>query len=507
MQSRVGRLPPALCAGFPLKRAVKYFVGTRWWMCFVIGMRPFMQRVRNSVTTFLTVLAMQTSSFGEEEGVFNFWYGNDQIFGKTGTAQRFINLLGNLDRSKEFSDLSFSLNGGSYQFLSIGPDGHRLSRKGDFNVEIPIERLLAGKNEAVLEAIDSTGEVHSHSIDFHWEPTATKPNKVIEWDKVSDLNEVAQPIDGLWRIEGDKVISAPEAVGYDRVLGIGDLSWKDYEVLFPFEVRKLDTSAYGIKTSANPALLFTMGWRGHSNHPVACPQPHCGWAPYGSISSVSWLEDNTGGMSLSTLWGGKSTIIINQDQQLEVGKTYWFRGRNEITSAGNSYAFKIWPDSLENEPTDWTAKSVAEPVNMKSGSLLLISHHTDLAIGTIRFTPIEIVNDKIKYTLTTYTDTFAQIPYIALWVIGIIWASIFMKRDPQRGWWILAAFVLFLLGTLFVTILSENLIARFQFRWWATTHLTYVYVLTHFVTIGAHAVAWAVLFWKLLPPKKPITQS
>ena len=450
----------------------------------------------------LIVLATPADSLGEEDSVFNVWYGNNQSFGSTGSVQRFVNLLGNLDRTKEFSDLSFSLNGGAYEFLSIGPDGKRLYRKGDFNVEIPIENLRIGGNEAALEAIDSTGKVYSQTIDFQWNPKSTEPDKVIKWDEVTELNEVAQPIDGLWRIEGGNVVSDPEYVGYDRVLGIGDMSWRDYEVLFPFEVRKLDKTAYGIKTSGNPSILFTMGWRGHTPWPYPCPQPHCGWVPYGSISSASWLEDGTVGMSLSTLWGGKSSINLGDTQPIITNENYWFRGRNETTSAGNFYAFKIWHGNLENEPNEWTAKTVAEPINMKSGSFLLTAHHVDLAIGTMEFMPLAIVKEKIKYTLITYTDTVVQLPYVALWIIGIIWALIFLKRDPQRGRWILASFVLFLIGSLVALILTDNLINHLQDKAWAEIHLTYTYVMIHFVSIGAHVLAWAILFWTLLPPKK-----
>ena len=460
--------------------------------------------MQRAFTQLVVALPFFVASFllhSQETEVFNIWYGDNQTFGNAGTVQRYVNILGNLDRQREFTDLNFSLNNSSFQFLTIGSDYRRLWRKGDFNVEMPIDNLLVGKNSVVLQAVDSTGSVFSKNIEVIWNPQTSIPNKMIKWDEVSNLNEVAQPIDGLWRIEDNMVVSAPEEVGYDRVLGIGDISWTDYEVLFPFEIRDLDPSAYDSPHSINPAILFISNWLGHTDSPRRCPQPHCGWEPYGSITGYSWPENNVGKISLSTRWNSKSTIKV-EELTIEIGEKYWFRGRSEITNAGNFYSIKVWKGSLNNEPKDWLAKSLAGPLNVSSGSFLLVAHHIDLAVGNMEFIPLASLHPFIKQVLVNYTPILVQLPYIFIWAVGILWAIVFINRDSQRGQRILISFGLMFMSSLIGLILQNTLPDFLQKRSWGSLQLNYIYIFIHAIPIAGHLVAWLILFKTLLPSNK-----
>ena len=66
----------------------------------------------------------------------NVWYGDQQTFGLIGIPQYWANILGNIDECPSSTSLIYSLNGGPFYSLSIGPDNRRLASPGDFNVEI-----------------------------------------------------------------------------------------------------------------------------------------------------------------------------------------------------------------------------------------------------------------------------------------------------------------------------------------------------------------------------------
>src|SRR5690606_5556632 len=81
----------------------------------------------------------------------NVWYGNTQNFGQVGTPQEWINILGNVTGA---TSLSYTLNNGPDQQLSIGPDGRRLQNAGDFNIELHYTELNDGTNTVLIKAGD-----------------------------------------------------------------------------------------------------------------------------------------------------------------------------------------------------------------------------------------------------------------------------------------------------------------------------------------------------------------
>ena len=53
----------------------------------------------------------------------NVWYGSQQYFGQVGNPQRWVNILGSVSNpDEEVVSLNYSLNGGSWQPLSVGSD-------------------------------------------------------------------------------------------------------------------------------------------------------------------------------------------------------------------------------------------------------------------------------------------------------------------------------------------------------------------------------------------------
>ncbi|MCZ6673644.1 MAG: hypothetical protein O7C75_11990 [Verrucomicrobia bacterium] len=456
----------------------------------------------NKSLLFLLILFLANCWVGaQSRPVIDLWYGKEQTFGKPGAVQRWVNVLGNVDPMKNIVKLDFALNDGDFRPLSIGPDNRRLQRAGDFNVEIPIQDLVLGKNTILIEAVDKDGTLYSEVMELTWSPEASVADVNIDWSEVDELTDVAQPIDGLWRIEGENLVSAPEALGYDRVIGLGDMSWTDYEVLFPFEIYQTDPSSFGSEISVGPALLVILRWQGHTDSPVVCAQPHCGWEPCGGAITYSFNKDDKSGEgSLTTGWHDKSPGI--SDFIIEPGKPYWMRARAETTMMGNAYAFKIWEGMVENEPEDWSAQTLGGPLNMSRGSFVLAAHHIDLAIGNIKINPLGTMRNKMVDILTEFTDILIQLPYLIIWIVGILWALAYMRRDAGRGRWILVSFSLLFLTSLLGFILIHYLPDYLLNQGWITRRVTYVYVLSSAIPIGGHLLAFAILFKTLWPPKQ-----
>ena len=78
--------------------------------------------------------------------------------------------------------------------------------------------------------------------------------------------------------------------GYDRLLAIGDETWKDYEVTVPITVYGLDPAGnQGVSNGS--AVGFILRWLGHTNK--AGEQPNLDWTRSGAIGWYRWAPDNT----------------------------------------------------------------------------------------------------------------------------------------------------------------------------------------------------------------------
>lgn len=88
-------------------------------------------------------------------------------------------------------------------------------------------------------------------------------------------------------------------MGYDRLLGIGDLSWTDYEAEVSFTFHGFE----GVFSSPSngPALGMIARWPGHTPDGF---QPARQWFPLGAFAAQRWQLSGSGGISQSTrMWG------------------------------------------------------------------------------------------------------------------------------------------------------------------------------------------------------------
>jgi LmbE family N-acetylglucosaminyl deacetylase/regulation of enolase protein 1 (concanavalin A-like superfamily) len=97
------------------------------------------------------------------------WNGASQTFGTVGIPQTWVNILGNVSDTNGVGSLTASLNGSPSFPLGIGPDGWRLERAGDFNVELNHSSLLPGANDLVIKATDTLGHVTERHVTVNWQ--------------------------------------------------------------------------------------------------------------------------------------------------------------------------------------------------------------------------------------------------------------------------------------------------------------------------------------------------
>ncbi len=315
--------------------------------------------------------------------IIQIWYGNQQTFGSIGDPTPDINILGNVTSSKGIKELHYSLNGGTFKTLSRGPDTRRLVAKGDFNVDLPYTSLTNGLNRVVIRARDSVNVLAFDTVRVTYVAGNSWPgNYDINWSAVSNLPNVAQVLDGSWRIDDATGSLRPIQIGYDRLVAIGEHSWKNYEVTVPITINRIDSSGYA-PPSNGAGVGFLLRWPGHSNSPASTAglQPKTGYLPLGALA---WYSYRTGTENLVIAGNNLQTLASdNTGRKLVKGVRYIFKARVETLQGGiPRYSIKVWADSL-SEPVNWDLIGQAAPTDPQQGCLLLVAHHVDASFGDV----------------------------------------------------------------------------------------------------------------------------
>ena len=319
--------------------------------------------------------------------IMTIWYGANQKFGQLGVPQPWVNILGNVADAAGFSSFTYSLNGGPAGNLSIGPDTRRLLLPGDFNVELATTDLLEGDNQVAILAVDTTGRRALEIVHFTFSSANTWPLPyTINWSTVSNLQDVCQVVDGHWAFDASGV--RPLAVGYDRLVDVGDLAWTDYEVTAQVTVHSIDPAGFA-PPSNGPAIGLLLRWIGHS--PTPDSQPNWYYFPFGAIGWYRWNPNGEEALGVAINPGG-SGVSDTSGWTLAFEVTYVFKMRVEtrVDSLGNPfpfYSFKVWPAS-DPEPAAWTLTTPGNVGDPPAGSVLLLAHHVDATFGPVSATPI-----------------------------------------------------------------------------------------------------------------------
>ncbi len=321
-------------------------------------------------------------------------------------------------------------------------------------------------------------------------PSARDGNYTIDWDAVDDLADAVQVIDGLWIRDGGGIRTAPAHVGYDRTVAIGDVSWQDYEVTVPVTIHAVDETAFDVPTSGSPGVGVYLRWQGHTDVPVKCPQPHCGWNPNGASNWYQWQRD---GPDLLHLYAGPTSLpapkSANTDEtRFEPGHTYWFKARVETTPAGSLYGLKVWEDGVEAEPADWDLQRLTTTANLARGSLLLIAHHVDATFGNLAVLPIPA---KKRWDLFTELSSYlGRSPLLFVSLVGLTVAYIGRHRWAAQSRRVLIAMALLFFGGLIGAWLNLHLPELLQQHGWTAKRVTLATVVSEFAASAVMALAW-----------------
>jgi hypothetical protein len=316
--------------------------------------------------------------------VFDIWYGDIQHFGNIGHPQRWINILGHVAPGESIKSLTYSLNSGKHQTLSFKEDFKRLARTGDFNVEIDRAALRAGENHLVLRAITRTAHTTEREIRIFYDPSDKKwplPYK-IDWRDVSRIEDVAQVVDGEWKLTDEGLRSIDPY--YDRVIAFGDGHWEDYEVMASVIFHGFTPPKASPNTTGVSHAAIALRWPGHDEDEY---QPHVKWYPLGATAEfrLSWNLDQC----RWRIFDGKREFHVESARRraIELGRLYHFKHRVRTLDNGQShYQVKLWPDG-GSEPENWDLERY-ETDDLASGSVLLIAHHTDVTFVTVQVSPI-----------------------------------------------------------------------------------------------------------------------
>jgi len=318
--------------------------------------------------------------------VIDVWYGDTQSFGQHGVPQQWVNILGTVSDPVGVSSLTYSLNGGLAQALALGPKYPRSVDTGDFNAEIDHTLLAAGTNTVLFTATDTQGRQTQRTVLINYTTGQTWPLPYsIDWSTVSDIQSVAQVIDGKWKIQPDGT-ARTQQTGYDRLITLGDIStWTDYEVTAEVTVNAFDCHDYGVG--------IVVGWQGHTtadNGVIKPDQPRTGH-PFPGLGWFATLGGNLAPNAQFNIYANttatpeKALVKDTSGRKMVPGTKYMFKFRTvQNTLGGNHYSLKVWPASSP-EPTKWDLQADGQRTQ---GSIVLGAHRVDVSFGKISVVPI-----------------------------------------------------------------------------------------------------------------------
>ncbi len=314
------------------------------------------------------------------------WYGKEQRFGYAGLPQRWVNILGRVKGVHAGVRLKYQLNGGQSINATLGPDHRRLSAVGDFNVDIDYRKLNPGLNRLLLTASDDKGHVVEEEVQIDFDFPKDRPflPHKIEWRHVPCVQDAVQIVDGLWSLDGG--VLSPIETGYDRLVGIGDMHWRDYEVVVPITVHGIDSACY-LQPSIHAGVGVVLRWRGHTNWNTdswTSGQPYCGPSTYGAIGWYCVFHETGSEINFfDTEFGRPVRFPIS----LAVHQPYWFKLRAQTVGEQSTFSMKVWAVG-DTEPDNWMLHTEGTPFSLLAGGLLLAAHHVAAAFGDIEVTPL-----------------------------------------------------------------------------------------------------------------------
>ena len=359
------------------------------------------------------------------------WYGASQQFGLRGDPQKWVNILGKVSSAVPLSSLTYSVNGGAPQALEVGPDNMRLAQTGDFNIELDYTDLLPGANQVVITALDNAAASSQAvvTVNYAAAPAWTPQNYTVNWGAATKVSDVAQVIDGQWAI--DNGTARPTVIEFDRLLAIGDLSWRDYTVTVPITILSMDPAGFP-GPSNGPGIGVMVRWQGHF-WADGDTQPRTGWRRLGALAWYRWKNNPAPAEGLQLL-GNRGLVLGESTRTLSLNTPYIFKV--SITSNANpakpaTYRFKVW-EAAQAEPATWDFESPGVSGEPRSGSIVLLAHHVDARFGnvTVNLASVEPQPSLTTHITGTGTGTLDVAPNKATYRFG---EDVTLTVTPDTG--------------------------------------------------------------------------
>lgn len=301
------------------------------------------------------------------------WYGKRQCFGRGGNPPRWANVFGRVYGPVQ--RLTYSLNGSNFRSLSMGPDQRRLAALGDFNIDLDVDQLRVGDNMLTIQSTSDEGETLSEDMVVEFAPSPAVLPYTVDWREVRHIQDAAQIIDGQWQISADTV--SPVEIGYDRLLAIGDMTWRNLEICVPITVHGISATCYAYP-SVHAGVGVVMHWKGHSNwgrDAYASGQPYFGPSPYGAIGWYCVFHDT--GPELN-FFDPDAKRPVRLPRALALHVQYVFK----LRTVDDMYALKVWEQG-QAEPDAWDLEMRGTPMSLREGSLVLGAHHVAASFGRV----------------------------------------------------------------------------------------------------------------------------
>jgi hypothetical protein len=310
-----------------------------------------------------------------------FWYGQQQRFGQLGKPQRWINILGTAHKAVS---LSYKLNGGEAMPLSLGTDTFPLAEPGDFNAEIACDALLEGQNILEFTATDALGNSVTELVHVDYTSNNVWPRSYsIDWSQVSNILDVVQVVDGRWQLSKEGI--RPTLPYYDRLVALGDMSWRDYKITLEATLHTffIDPSHPWADSGLEGGFGLLFRWSGHYPDEY---QPYREWRPNGAIGwyRARWEEKpaKVRCLNISDAVVQDRVRVETPPLELALEKPYLFEF--SVQSQGNAtslYTYRIWAKDNPNE-LRCDLSCFGKEGEAATGSILLVSLFADLTIGT-----------------------------------------------------------------------------------------------------------------------------
>ena len=344
-----------------------------------------------TTTTTTAPTTTTTTVAAGSDATITIWHDTTPDFAFVGVPQRWANVMGEVSDPDGIALVQYRLNSGPWTEMQIGPDVRRLAGQGHFNIDLLLDDMNSGSNTVVIKVTDADGGVTTKNVTVRKGSGPNWPLPVsVDWSSSGNITNLAQPVDGEWRVVGGKLNNVDD--GYDRIIAIGDTDWTDYQVQVTVRYNSIHPNAYSWPSNG-PGVGFALRWNGHNDTVMPGSQPLLGFRPDGinptPFGGIFFWRDRNDAAAAIELYD-HDNVVRDRDTSATMapGETWVFKA--QVFGSGNvTYRLKAWPQG-QAEPSSWNLQYTisGDSDAASGGSLALIAHEVDATFGDVVVTPL-----------------------------------------------------------------------------------------------------------------------